>query len=454
MPYEGEFASYRPLHRITGAARVKALLGRSRVFTASAGEIEPTPTGAPATDVAAPEFVIAIDGSTAEVDVVNGYPGAKVGYCTVASVLLNLKLVELLDQSRPIDPVKFRQTEEPSTIDAALPGSNVVTRDHISARDSFREALYEIFHDEIIDEDDQTRLLDTYEELLALKPLTNPPACPYESVGCDRNFPIPARLTSCPCDKRRAVYSTDALRVHERFRETGSNGEAFGEVMQVWERVLLLHLLRCFERRGWLAQLTRFAFMVDGPLALFGHPAWLSAAISSELKRINSRLRAETGRDLLLLGIEKSGTFVEHFAMIDQTERPGELLFQPRDYFMPTDKYIKRRVVYSASEKRYGLDTYFGRKVFYKTTSGARIVFNTPFLSDAQDTLESSDESLYSQLPVSCSLLDKMVSSRYQNAVSPIVSAHAYAAIPLSLGSKVLQQLARALMRDGAANGR
>ena len=99
------------------------------------------------------------------------------------------------------------------------------------------------------------------------------------------------------------------------------------------------------------------------------------------------------------------------------------------------------------SEKRYGDDTYFGRKFFYKTASGARIVANIPFLTDAQDTLAADDVMLYPQFPTVCSLLDKLVSARFPNALSPIVSAHAHAAIPLHLGAKVLQQLARALMR-------
>src|SRR6202035_544034 len=87
-----------------------------------------------------PQYIVAIDGSNAEVNVVNGYPGARIGYCTVASVLLNVKRIDELDMSRPVDPVEFRKTEDVSTIDAALPGSNVVTRDHSSARNSFRES--------------------------------------------------------------------------------------------------------------------------------------------------------------------------------------------------------------------------------------------------------------------------------------------------------------------------
>ena len=189
----------------------------------------------------------------------------------------------------------------------------------------------------------------------------------------------------------------------------GTNGEAFGEVMQVWERVLLVHLLRAFERRGFLAQAHRLAFFVDGPLALFGHPAWLSAAISAELQRINAEVRKLTGRDLVIVGVEKTGIFVTHFEEIDQTEEPGKERFDPGSYFLPTDHYIKQRIIYSDSPKRYGEDTYFGRKFFYKTQSGARIVASIPFLDASQDTLDSDDVGLYPSFATVCALLDKLV---------------------------------------------
>jgi hypothetical protein len=43
-------------------------------------------------------------------------------------------------------------------------------------------------------------------------------------------------------------------------------------------------------------------------------------------------------------------------------------------------------------------------------------------------------------------LLDKLVSARYRNSLMPIISAHAEAAIPLTLGKNVLEKLARKLM--------
>ena len=447
MPYEGEFAGYRALQRIAETERVQQLLRRAQVFTPGASGLAITPSAPPAAPEQLPEFILAIDGSSQEVAVKTGYPGAQVGYLTIASVLLDLGAIDRLDAARPADPVAFRKTEEAATIDAALPGSNVITRTHKSAKVAFREELYEVFHNEVVDVQDGVPLLDTYEALLALKPTARPPSCPYAELGCEENFVIGRGLSACPCQERRSIWSTDALRIHERFNDMGTNGEAFGEVMQVWERVLLIHLLRAFERSGLLAQAHRVAFFVDGPLALFGHPAWLSAAISAELQRINAEAQKLTGRDLVMVGVEKTGTFVTHFDEIDQTDEPGEERFAPGTYFLPTDHYIKQRIIFSDSPKRYGKDTYFGRKFFYKTKSGARIEASMPFLHASQDTLDSDDVGLYPSFATICALLDKLVSCRYPNALAPLVSAHAQAAIPLHLGAKVLEQLARALMR-------
>ena len=450
MPYEGEYAGYRPLRRIADTDRVKKLLGRARVFAPPTGAPTALPVAAPIAPSSFADFVVAIDGSHAEVDVKNGYPGAKVGYCTVASVLLKMREIERLDDARPVDPQEFRKTEEAATIDGALPGSNVVTRSQQSAQASFRQELYELFQEAIFDDVERLSLLDTYHALLALKPPAGDRAarCPYEADGCELRLEPRHGISSCACEKKRPIFSTDALRIHEGFRDIGTNGEAFGEVMQVCERVLLIHLLRGFERRGFLDQVTRVAFFLDGPLAVFGHPAWLSAAIQLELMRVNAVVRAKTGSDLCLLGIEKSGAFTTHFEELDQTEKPGELLFGPRTYMLLTDRYIKMRVNFSDSAKRYGVDTYFGRKFFYKTANGARIVATLPFLSAEQDQIDTTDVGLYSQFAHYCLLLDKLTSSRYPNSLAPIVSAHAQAAIPLSLGTKVLEQLARALIRE------
>ena len=59
-----------------------------------------------------------------------------------------------------------------ATVDAALPGSNVITRNHASARHAFREAVFDVLHDKVVDEGRSPHPFaqDTYEALLAFKP--------------------------------------------------------------------------------------------------------------------------------------------------------------------------------------------------------------------------------------------------------------------------------------------
>ena len=89
-----------------------------------------------------------------------------------------------------------------------------------------------------------------------------------------------------------------------------------------------------------LKGMDKLAFFIDGPLAVFGPPAWLSEAISKELKRINTIVQKETGKDLIIVGIEKSGEFVSHFDEIDNTETAGQNLFPNGSYVILKNVFI------------------------------------------------------------------------------------------------------------------
>src|SRR3970282_898700 len=104
MPYEGEFAGYRALRRITETERVQQLLRRAQVHTPGTSGATVTPSAAPGAQEPLPEFIVAIDGSTQEVAVKTGYPGAQVGYLTIARLLLDLGAGDRLHAARPAAP--------------------------------------------------------------------------------------------------------------------------------------------------------------------------------------------------------------------------------------------------------------------------------------------------------------------------------------------------------------
>lgn len=458
MPYENEFAHYKPLKRISESEQVKTLLQRARTTIdnrkTDAVPLQSVSLAGLNPSKWTPDFVLAIDGSMAEVPVRNGYPSAAIGYVTVASVLLDVAKMVEFDANRPVDPKLFRTIENAESLDGALPGCNVVIDDDLNAVHSFRRALYEIFRNTRISEAGES-ILETYEALLQYKPPpVHPQNCPYEDcLRPDQQYQQRHAEYTCSCLNARSLFSTDALRIHEFMKPEGSNQSMLTETMTVLERVWIIHFLRMLEHEGLLPVLQRLAIVLDGPLAVFGSPAWLSAAIQKELSRINDAVRKATGNanfNLLLVGIEKSGAFVEHLINLDKGPT-GELDALPKQTAMLlTDDYIKQRIIFSTSNRQYGRNTYFGRKVFYKTESGALIVFTTPFLYEEHSDLSHADVTQFPRLADTMNLLDRLVSARYRNSVMPLISAHAEAAIPMNLGKRVLEKLAKQLMAEDA----
>ncbi|MBW4618675.1 MAG: DNA double-strand break repair nuclease NurA [Cyanosarcina radialis HA8281-LM2] len=451
MPYEGEFAQYQPLRRLVESDRVQKLLGSYKVKTSSENTsslkiLQPLQIH-PGSWI--PELLIAIDGSHAEVDIKNGFPGAEASYVTVASVILDVAKMQKLDRQRPVNPKEFKTIEQAESIDCALPGCNVVCEGERSAKDSLRKSIFDVLSSVKMSEDGES-LLDTYESLLAYKPITDrTQKCPYEDCPQNNDYLRGNGKYTCSCNLSRSLYSTDALRIHERMNPAGTNGAIFGEIMQVWERVWMVHILRTLEAKKWLSSLRRLAIVIDGQLAVFGQPAWISQAIYQELCRINSVAKQFTeGKDILLVGVEKTGTFVEHFEDLDRKEDGGFGNFPPQSVGLLTDSYIKQNIIFSDSTRPYGDATYFGRKFFYKTKCGARIVATLPFLSPEHRDLTQATQFHYPRLADAVGLLDRLVSSRFPNALVPLVSANAEAAIPLRLGNKVLENLAKELMAE------
>ncbi|MXY26830.1 hypothetical protein F4Y59_01555 [Candidatus Poribacteria bacterium] len=452
MPYEGEFAHYRSIRRLVESQRIKDLMKRARIQNYSSDEtiLPIIKTSEIPVSEWEPKFVIAIDGSSQRTPVETGYPGAEVGYITTAAVLMKIAKIRELDSHRPVNPKLYRETEDVGSIDTAFPGCNIVIDKEKSAKCSLRKMLFEYLNDIRVLEGES--LLGTYEALLAHKPKGTDPDCPYFQEGdcqlAGNKYHRDNGKYTCQCPSANTLYSTDALRVHERMIPDSANGEMFGEIRQVFEHLVVIHILRGFKQQNALDLLKNTAIVIDGSLAVFGSPAWLHSAIREELYLINDAVKSATGQDLLIIGIEKSGTFVDHFERIDQNKHGEHGEFPRQNVSLLTDEYIKKNIIFSDSLKAYGTDTHFGRKLFYKTAAGARLVASLPFLEDSHRDMTKADPDQYPRLTDALSLLDQLVSSRYPNSLMPLISAHAEAAIPMNLGARVLEELAREIREE------
>ncbi|MER3472393.1 MAG: nuclease [Chitinophagaceae bacterium] len=454
MSFEGEFASYEPLRRLLDSAKVKALQDRLRVRQRNEETKNFDGSIIQKNDLKStglqPDLILAIDGSQLSAKAENGFPGAEFGYITIASVLIDLKLVKELEQNDFINPKKFRDTEKASTIETVFPGCNIILDTENSAKASLRRVLFEELKSNTIFTDGET-LLDTYEHLFRIKRERFPERLPRSPIeGVDEEMTYDYGEYVCP-HSGEALFSTDALRLHELMNPSGGNGEMFGQLMSTMEKLWLIHILRAFERKGWLATLRRVAFFMDGPLAVFSTASWLAKVIEIELRRLNDLQKQINGQDLMIIGIEKSGTFFNHFMEIDITKDGVTDKFPRQSALLLADDYIKQNIIFSESTKPYGQDTYFGRKFFYKAASGQKIVPVIACFNDYQKDLRTANPDQFVRLADVMNLLDQMVSSRYPNSVTPLISAHAEAAIPLSLGKRIFEDIAREIREKSNA---
>lgn len=454
MSFEKEFASYEPLRRIIENQRIN-----TRLHELHLKEISPSVNTISHNTLVSkdslsqsgqqPDLVLAIDGSYQAAPVKNGFPCAECGYVTVASVLLDLKMARELEKNEFIDPKKFRETEKSSSFEAVFPGCNIIVGDEPDAKSSLRKVLYEEMKSCHVFEDGET-LLDTYEALLKIKleesPGSRSPKSPIE--GNDNEMTYGYGIYECP-QTHRPLYSTDALRLHELMNPSSTCGEMYGQIMSAIEKLWLIHILRSFEKNNWLATLRRVAFVIDGPLAVFSTASWLTNAIKKEICRINNKQKMINGTDMMIIGLEKTGTFFNHFISIDTDSNGVAGKFPIQNAFLLTDEYIKKNIIYSDSPKPFGQDTYFGRKFFYKAKSGQLLVPVDVCYTDYQFNLNTAQPNQYSRLADVMELLDHMASSRYPNSVTPLISAHAEAAIPLNLGRRLFESIANDIIKQG-----
>lgn len=449
MPYKNEAKSYHSIRRLGDNERIQALYNRCKIVTSDkliseigtiAAQVEPSGW--------LPDLAVAIDGSEIAHQVDNGYPGAEVGYVTASAVLLNIKSLKAADEARPIDPKAFRKLQTAQSIDAGLPGSNIVLDSCEDASASFRKAFFEVLRDTKLEGSTES-LLDTYQHLVAYRAPEDLIDCPYGDLCGDKKRVAPTLKDKSTCGCGKSQYCSDLLRIHEGLREEAGNQSVYTESMQVFERLLLLNILRSLAHNSDLVKsLHRVAFLVDGPLAVHGHPAWMSRSIMLELRRLNAVVKAKTGFGLLIIGIEKSGLFVDHFTHVDignmdvvddAIKKEGAI--KAGSLFLLTDKYIKERIIYSDSPKLYGSQTYFGRKFFYKTKRGSLLTCSVPFFTELSESLNDNTPENFQRLPDALETLEALWSSRYSNALAPVIEAHAEATIPLNLGKALLKKL-------------
>lgn len=462
MPYENEYAHKTSHMHFVKNPEVLAFLDNCEYLTVPSDE-EAQQMAAyflpPTRDESRPlpEMALAIDGSPYESSKDDRLPSTKIGYLKVGAILFSLEQFNSLRNGRFVDPFRVATLQDNNTtLSFVLPSANVKLKGKANVRDSFRAALDAQFLSKATRFDDKNHHTSLRSTLFHLA---------YRRPGkLKSRDPFHLKIHACPTckdgpveveDKEDAqfcpfcgaeVYPTDCLRLWEEVSDYQSNYTALSRLMTVLEHLLPIHYIRFVADRA-LFTLTRIAFFLDGPLAIYGPSAWLHRSIMIYLHEINAKLMRQNQPPLLIIGLQKTGQIVDHVNMIDRYIPPDRLFCIDDDY-----RYKFILANRDPSANGYGSETYYGQDFIFKTRNGRTFVFALPYPYASKDAPDSDfikekvDWRRYPMLPVAVRLIEHLESDLYRNAVVPIALAHRYTAISLQPGGRVLDLLTKRVL--------
>lgn len=412
-----------------------------------------------------PRHVVSIDGSRYETTPKpDQLPSTRFGFVKIVSLLIDLKeMSEVYDNEHGlIDPCAMsRVTSDQHPIHLVLPGSNLRYNNAVTVADGFREALHNWLNNDKYayrSNGSKVSLASTLNMLAEMRPNSPEPGvihihkCPscgfpdQDSEGRGLNIKVECD-NHCPsCGTR--IYPSDCLRIHECIDENLGNEEGLNRTMSVVEHLLMVHYMRQFLDVG-PHYLGKVAFFLDGPLAVFGQPAWMHKSIMIFLDDLKTKLEGLGVPMPLVLGIQKNGQLNDYLNLISRHLENGKVMAVSDDF-----RYTYVQGGRTPASTTYGYETYYGQDFVFKTPSGHAVVFNLPYPfrgkgdRDDRQALQDfivgkSDISKYEQLPSALRLISELETRLHKNALIPTVLAHRYTAISLSPGGRVLDLLTK-----------
>ena len=440
MPYEDERAGLEAIRRIAGSDIVNnfraSLLIQSGENPMQLPPFNPCPPGNTR------KYVLAIDGSEVYASIPGALPCTEAGIVSLGVVIIDLEKLHALEQmpvSGAQNPRGIRATEQGETLGVMLPGRNAGRKDSATPKEWFREIINSELEKANLGDETSESFADTLYALLSNIDEDRKIKCPNSNCAASGiDLPKPLESKKCPQCKQ-PIWLTDGLRIHEQFVENESVKECHTRFRETLEILALVNSLRhLVKTESGCRAIGNIAFVMDGPLALFGTIAVLARAVRIELRRIQNILNnSMPNSNLLIMSGIKSGAFVEHAKELDLAPEPDSRI--PNNHvWLPDNKYIRSHIISRLEDsKPWGELTYFGRPVILKTKAGQRLV-----LSLAQP---EADPPL-TQAPLPNILGDAIATAEPLGVGAhqflPLRRAHAQAAIPLKLGTDLIKSLA------------
>jgi hypothetical protein len=321
--------------------------------------------------------VIAVDGGMTETAVREEFPSASIVFMTFGPLLIKLQDLSDVDTLRFIGPDDMAKLKQLRRYVAVIPSRLVP----VKGASSFSLGVRLSIHRALEQLDGELQKALAWLLFREWKPSNQReewtiPRCPSDCGATEIQFRSEGSTVQ-PCPSCKApVYLSDALRLYERIDDALGAGGIMSYLLTTLEHLAIVHLIRSI----WdmkPALLREVLFIKDGPLAFFG----TTAPLRKPMLELMQFLGGQSGGPAInLVGVEKSGEFVEHAARVERA-------FEPYQTLILSNEYIRRYIVPGdpKTQQPYGENMYFGGKLIFKGAESDMYVATVPMTGFSVD---------------------------------------------------------------------
>lgn len=365
------------------------------------------------------KHILAVDGGYTTVEVKKNFPSAQFAFFQFGAVLFNVEDLEGLSEKPYIFPEDMQKLHNLQRFKLAIPIKNIVTSSESSLKNSIRKAIYDFF----MQERDLSSFIETLKWFI-FREYSDSPLDSY-SIASNPNLDLGtgqfelnrvsmnSDYTFDSTDGK--VYLTDVFRLHEVVDEEHGAGEMLGYLTRLIEQLILVHFIR-FILKHQSKLLNEFLFIADGPLSFSGQTANMYAPMQDLCNHLRQK------NNLFLVGLEKSGPFVEHAQEISLSPKGSPVLANGK-YMLLSNSYIYKYIVPGDSSRmHYGSFSYYSGKVIFHSLDGQILVLTVPL--PTKNSILNPQKDDYLNLDVVLINMQRLRCDMYDDSIVPVALAN------------------------------
>jgi hypothetical protein len=378
------------------------------------------------------EYIIAVDGGNTIVPVKSQFPSSTLTFFQFGANLIPKSELKNLKQKPFISPEDIGKLKDLQRIKFALPTKNIGLKlengERATLSFSVRKAIYDFFKKQDYLSTLKWFLFREYlpvpqgEYFLAGHP-TNP-LCrniEFKRQNLNAEFILP--------HSDGDLFLTDVFRLHEVVDEDLGATGIIGYLQNLIEHFVLISTIRGIYRKK-KQRLKELLFIKDGPLGFFGQ----TANMHEPMRDLISFLWQDLS--IYLVGLEKSGAFVEHAQEIKNKIPAGSAYLLSNSHIY---RYIKPGD--PTNSQPYGASSYYSAKLFFHSRDGRIYVATIPTLNE--NVVLNPLRTDFLGLDTILKYLEQLKSDMYDNSLLPIVLVNKLVSLSDHPSSTLLEKFAK-----------